>query len=210
MGWAHALSAGERRKREAKACEAVAAFNERYPLGTAVLFTPRFGWGPSRIERTRCDAYVFDRQIALIWVTNHGVPVRVEDVKPVDEFSYLRTARPLVRAARGFGLMLHVDPTMSHDGPTVDTVASGGLDPHPPEFAMLLLHVLEWKHNLLTVVETEGIEQIPYMLRLDEAANVAFLLGVYTELCIQLIRCLEHFYFDGLPRWRGRPLFRNS
>lgn len=184
-----------------EALDATEAFNARLPIGGYVLHTPRFGWGAQTIERTRGPAYVLHDRFPHVAITNKTGPARLDDVEPVEDSMVLPFERPLLRCANAFGLILHKDPMMGARQGSPNTVDRVVLDPHPPDFAVLLFQVLKWKRDMLAALDTEGIEQVPYVLRLHEAADIIFLLGLYTKLFIQLVRCLELAHFRGDSRW---------
>jgi hypothetical protein len=192
---------------KAEAFKAAEEWNAKYPVGQHVIYQAYGQWDGARVERTRTPARVLYNDLPAVWVTNHYGAAPIRQLIPVPESWQPWLPRPSRRGRDFFGVLLHESPGVTSDGLAVDHVKRLRLDTHTPDFAVLLFYVLEWQRNLSSILQTEGIEQLPDVLRLQKAVDVVFLLAYYTELFRQLGRRLEFANFDSLPRRRCLTVF---
>ena len=192
------------RKTPLQAQRAVEEWNEAHEVGAAVLFRPFVGFDGMRVERTRSPAAVLWQRLPVVWITNHLGAMSLHHLQPLTEEETRQRERPLLRARNCFGLMLHKNPGVGHDGRPFHIVAGEAFHPHAPHLTVLLLEVLKGQDHVTPLMEAESVQQLTNVLRLHQTTNVMLLLRIYTELLGQLAWSLKFSHFRHRPRrWRG-------
>jgi hypothetical protein len=175
------------KQRRQQAEEDCRKWNEAYPIGTPVLFTPDVGFRGTRIEWTRTNAIVFARAWPMCWITGWAGAKYLTQLRPRLGATRPQLRMPLEASWRAFRMMLHVNPLVACHYLAVECLHGGWLDAYAPDFAVRFLHVLEREHNLGLVLQPEAVQQISHVFRRHDALNVILSVRLNAEFSLQFV-----------------------
>jgi hypothetical protein len=167
-------------KREAQA--EVEKWNESYPVGTPVLYTPVAGFGETRVEYTRAKARIVAASEPVVWITGHLCAIAISWLKPMPRYSMQRDAPALLRLSEMARLIFVVGPLMGYYQRVIHCVQRAGLDAQAAELSVLFHDVLEGQRHPVSGLDVEGIQQRGDVIGRHDTLDVIVRRGLHTEL----------------------------